>query len=226
MRPGETATRPTAPPASPARRPAIASPRTAGQTPSTARAPARSSAADTSSRGSQDSSAGCSTAGNDAVYPVASTAATNSSRVTVSGKAIEACSVAKLTVACTPSIRLSRFSIRAAHDAQVMPPTARVTVLMPRRRRRIRRPRSRPITCAASGVPSTRTVPPPHVDVDSGHPGQRRHGRRNGRDAMSATHSANFHDHAHVIESIPTGGICYVPCVTRSGSERPRRAGR
>jgi hypothetical protein len=31
-------------------------------------------------------------------------------------------SVAKLTVALTPSIRLSFFSIRTAHDAQVIPP--------------------------------------------------------------------------------------------------------
>ena len=36
-------------------------------------------------------------------------------------------SVAKLTVALTPSSRLSFFSIRAAHDAQVIPPIASST---------------------------------------------------------------------------------------------------
>ena len=38
--------------------------------------------------------------------------------------AIRAFSVAKLTVAATPSIRFSFFSIRAAHEAQVIPPMA------------------------------------------------------------------------------------------------------
>jgi hypothetical protein len=34
-----------------------------------------------------------------------------------------------LTLAWTPSMRLSRFSIRAAQDAQVIPPTSSVRVL-------------------------------------------------------------------------------------------------
>jgi hypothetical protein len=56
---------------------------------------------------------------------VASTVAIADSTVVPSGSATWALSVAKLTVADTPGIRLSLFSIRAAHEAQVMPPTGR-----------------------------------------------------------------------------------------------------
>src|SRR3954453_20738413 len=45
-----------------------------------------------------------------------------SAGVTPSAKLTFAFSVAKLTVAVTPSSRLSFFSTRAAQDAQVMPP--------------------------------------------------------------------------------------------------------
>jgi hypothetical protein len=44
--------------------------------------------------------------------------------LTVAGKVTEAVSVAKLTVAVTPSSLFSFFSILAAHEAQVIPPTA------------------------------------------------------------------------------------------------------
>ncbi len=46
--------------------------------------------------------------------------------MTLPGKSTVACSVAKLTVATTPSSRLSFFSTRAAHDAHDIPPMARV----------------------------------------------------------------------------------------------------
>src|SRR6185295_18006536 len=55
------------------------------------------------------------------------TAAIRSSAVTLSGKSTVACSVAKFTVATTPSTWLSRFSTRVAHDAHDIPPTARVS---------------------------------------------------------------------------------------------------
>ena len=48
--------------------------------------------------------------------------------LTVGGATTCARSVAKLTVAVTPSNRFSFFSTRAAHEAQVMPPIERSTV--------------------------------------------------------------------------------------------------
>ena len=44
--------------------------------------------------------------------------------LSVTGKVTCAVSVAKLTVAVTPSSLLSFFSTRAAHEAQLIPPTA------------------------------------------------------------------------------------------------------
>ena len=65
--------------------------------------------------------------GRAAEYPADSTAATRSSRATVAGKSTLARSVAKFTDAVTPSSLLRRFSMRAAHDAQVMPSMVRST---------------------------------------------------------------------------------------------------
>ena len=62
------------------------------------------------------------------VVPAARTAATSSS--TLYGRAPEvACSVARLTVAWTPSTALRFFSMCAAHEAQLMPSRSSVTVL-------------------------------------------------------------------------------------------------
>ncbi len=60
--------------------------------------------------------------GSAAVYPACSTVRTRSSGLTAAGKVTRAVSVAKLTVAVTPSSLLSFFSTRAAHDAHVIPP--------------------------------------------------------------------------------------------------------
>ena len=60
--------------------------------------------------------------GSEAVYPACSTVRTRSSGLTAAGKLTRAVSVAKLTVAVTPSSLLSFFSTRAAHDAHVIPP--------------------------------------------------------------------------------------------------------
>src|SRR5450756_1493199 len=49
------------------------------------------------------------------------------STVTGSVNVTLAVSMAKLTLAVTPSMRLSRFSIRAEHELQVIPPTTRST---------------------------------------------------------------------------------------------------
>ena len=51
-----------------------------------------------------------------------STVAIRSATPTPGATATRAFSVAKLTVAATPSIRFSFFSIRAAQEAQVIPP--------------------------------------------------------------------------------------------------------
>ncbi len=51
-----------------------------------------------------------------------STVAIRSATLTPGPKSTRARSVAKFTVASTPSIRLSFFSIRAAQEAQVIPP--------------------------------------------------------------------------------------------------------
>ena len=53
-----------------------------------------------------------------------------SATVSVSGKDTRAASVAKLTVAATPSSRFSFRSTRAAQDAHVMPPIMRSVVLV------------------------------------------------------------------------------------------------
>jgi hypothetical protein len=60
-------------------------------------------------------------AGTCAVYPAACTWPTSCSGETDCGYRTFAFSVAKLTVAVTPSILPSRFSMRAAQDAQVIP---------------------------------------------------------------------------------------------------------
>lgn len=56
------------------------------------------------------------------MYPVFTTVATRSATCTPTGYETFAFSVAKLTVAVTPSMRLSFFSTRAAQEAQVIPP--------------------------------------------------------------------------------------------------------
>ena len=66
----------------------------------------------------------CRGAGKVAVYPARSTAEISSSGSIAAGKVTCAVSVAKLTVAATPASLLSFFSIRAAHDAHVIPPIA------------------------------------------------------------------------------------------------------
>src|SRR6478752_867053 len=70
--------------------------------------------------------------GNVAVYPVVSTVAIAASTAVFSGSTTWALSVAKLTVARTPGIRFNFFSIRAAHEAQVMPPIRRSTACVMR----------------------------------------------------------------------------------------------
>ena len=50
--------------------------------------------------------------------------------MSAAGKETCAVSVAKLTVAVTPSSRFSFRSIRAAQDAQVMPPMTRSAMLI------------------------------------------------------------------------------------------------
>ena len=61
-------------------------------------------------------------AGRAAVYPACVTTEIRSSGLTAAGKLTRAFSVAKFTVAVTPSSLFSFFSIRAAHEAQVIPP--------------------------------------------------------------------------------------------------------
>ena len=58
-----------------------------------------------------------------AVYPVASTTRTRSASATDGGYDTCAVSVARLTVARTPSMRLCFFSTRVAQEAHVIPPT-------------------------------------------------------------------------------------------------------
>src|SRR5580693_7413001 len=53
-----------------------------------------------------------------------------SATVSASGNETRAVSVARLTVAATPSSLFSFFSTRVAHDAQVIPPMTRSVVLM------------------------------------------------------------------------------------------------
>jgi hypothetical protein len=65
------------------------------------------------------------------VYPVFSTVAIRSAGVTAGSSTVTvARSVAKLTVALTPSIRLSFFSIRVAQVAQVIPPISSWIIMM------------------------------------------------------------------------------------------------
>ena len=58
------------------------------------------------------------------MYPACSTTEIRSPALTAAGKLTRAVSVAKLTVAVTPSSLLSFFSTRAAHEAHVIPPIA------------------------------------------------------------------------------------------------------
>src|SRR4029453_1343759 len=69
-------------------------------------------------------------AGSDgaAVYPVALIVAMRSSSATGSVRTTLAFSVARFTVAATPSILLSVFPTRAAQEAHVMPPIDNSTV--------------------------------------------------------------------------------------------------
>ena len=69
-------------------------------------------------------SAGDSSAGPRARYPACLTAAIRSPASNVAGKLTVAVSVARLTVAVTPSSLVSCFSTRATHEAQVMPSIA------------------------------------------------------------------------------------------------------
>ncbi len=88
----------------------------------------RNACIDASPCSSSASSRACaepSTFGTRAEYPVASTATIRSSAVRSLGNSTCARSVARFTVAVTPSSLLRRFSIRAAHDAQVMPRISR-----------------------------------------------------------------------------------------------------
>jgi hypothetical protein len=87
----------------------------------------RNAASAGSGSASASSATGSGGAGSAAVYPVASTVATRSSTVTPPPWRTRAFSVAKLTVAATPSMRLSRFSIRAAQEAHVIPPISSST---------------------------------------------------------------------------------------------------
>ena len=94
------------------------------------------SAAQTASRWSHPAAASSSaasalSAGSVAAYPVASTAAIRSRGRTPSVYSTVAVSVAKLTLARTPSMRLRLFSTRAAQEAHVIPSTARLTEPMP-----------------------------------------------------------------------------------------------
>ena len=63
-----------------------------------------------------------------AVYPARATVAMSSSSLTSRVRTMWADSVARLTLAVTPSSLPSFFSTRATQEAQVMPPTARSTV--------------------------------------------------------------------------------------------------
>ena len=67
-------------------------------------------------------------AGSAARYPACSMTEIRSSGLTPPGKLTRAFSVAKLTVAVTPASLLSFFSIRAAHEAHVIPATASSTL--------------------------------------------------------------------------------------------------
>src|SRR5665647_3589466 len=73
------------------------------------------------------SSSACGGAGTAAVEPASTTALMSCSTVTGSVNVTLAVSIAKLTLAVTPSMRLSRFSIRSEHELRVIPPTTRST---------------------------------------------------------------------------------------------------
>src|SRR5690606_261058 len=79
---------------------------------------ARSADGGSSAPGPPDDASGLAEAvrGTRAVYPAASTAAIRSAGSIPASIEADACSVAKLTVAVTPSSLLSFFSTRAAHD--------------------------------------------------------------------------------------------------------------
>ena len=170
--------------------------------------------ADSSGSGSAASAAGRGR-GSVAVYPVASTAAMSSSGVTSSGNSTVACSVARLTLARTPSMRLSRFSTRAAHEAQVIPPMCSVTVFV-----------TASLTVrgglrSAGGVVAAvldrrrdrgRIRVPGHghgagveIDVDPGHAGQRRHRPGDRRDAVPAAHPCHLQNQTHTRDYTPRG---------------------
>ena len=72
--------------------------------------------------------------------------------MSVSGKETRAASVAKLTVAVTPSSRFSFRSTRAAQDAQVMPPMTRSVVLVVLTQ--TERPAADPSACAGGAQPT------------------------------------------------------------------------
>ena len=84
----------------------------------------RSSASASVSGRPPSSSVDAGAEGSAAVYPACSTTEIRSPALTAAGKLTRAVSVAKLTVAVTPSSLLSFFSTLAAHEAHVIPPIA------------------------------------------------------------------------------------------------------
>ena len=111
------------------------------------------------------------------MYPACSTTEIRSPPLTAAGKLTRAVSVAKLTVAVTPSSLLSFFSILAAHEAQVIPPIASsvlriapVTALTPRH-------------CLSCASACTRIVRQEKIFRPNGGPGQDRTRRAIASDA-------------------------------------------
>ena len=96
----------------------------ASDTSSRCRSVSASSAADAPAGAPDPASVASREAGRAAVYPACSTTEIRSPVRTEAGKDTRAVSVAKLTVAATPSSLFSFFSILAAHEAQVIPPIA------------------------------------------------------------------------------------------------------
>lgn len=82
------------------------------------------------SSGAPRSGSGSGGGGSSAVYPVFTTVAMRSATRTSPAYETFAFSVAKFTVAVTPSIRFSFFSMRAAQEAQVIPPIVSSTAVM------------------------------------------------------------------------------------------------
>ena len=102
--------------------------------------------------GSASAASARASVGSVAWYPACSTVATSSPGATSAGSnSTAAFSVAKLTVAWTPSSLFSFFSMRTAHEAQVMPSIAsvdaggrRAVAVTPPRTPPLRSPRAAP----------------------------------------------------------------------------------